>query len=627
MPILISNLTGDRLAYPPKMIASSTGPRKRPGGSRPAPSHSSSSSSSSHSISGARSAVPYSEYGGVYEPSTSQDGPNVSFAYADHSEIAQPIASSFQNLSLGTPQQPGSRSTTPKPKLLLKTGGGAVGSIGAPDPDVYDPADVPSLPPLPSMRSLGVTLNLQIAQPTRSAPMAPPATDGPRPTLRPPPVGGNSRKLGLMLNIPAGAAPIGAIGADEPDALDLIGPVEDLASTTSPPKANGTQPITPLNPGGDDGDVTVRPALPQGHSQAKSIDKIKAVISPGPSSGSSTSSVTAEDDWAEAEEFLVDVSRLGEGAGGEVYKVEDTRTGAKLARKIIQARTTPPKQLVRELKYLKDTVHPNIVRFYGAYISPSSSEVKVLMEFCEGGSLESIGDKIKAGKGRVSEPVAAKIGEGIFNGLNYLHSKRIIHRDIKPSNVLVSKNGTIKLCDFGVSGELVNSFANTWTGTSMYMAPERIKGGQYTIRSDVWSSGLTLMTLAQNRFPYPEDLNGIIELINYITKEAIPQLTDEDADQDGYAEVRWSQEMKDFISICMTRDEEKRPKPSEMLMHPWLLESSQRKVNMSQWIREVWDWEKRGRPTGNNNPPAQSGARSSSAVRAQQQNPSIMRAY
>jgi serine/threonine protein kinase len=58
----------------------------------------------------------------------------------------------------------------------------------------------------------------------------------------------------------------------------------------------------------------------------------------------------------------------------------------------------------------------------------------------------------------------------IFNGLNYLHSKHIIHRDIKPSNVLVSKSGTIKLCDFGVSGELVNSFANTWTGTSMYMA-------------------------------------------------------------------------------------------------------------------------------------------------------------
>jgi len=65
----------------------------------------------------------------------------------------------------------------------------------------------------------------------------------------------------------------------------------------------------------------------------------------------------------------------------------------------------------------------------------------------------------------------------------------------------------------------------------------------------VWSTGLTLLTLAQNRFPYPDDLVGIIELINYITKEDIPQLIDEDADQDGYAEVRWSDDMKEFISL------------------------------------------------------------------------------
>jgi mitogen-activated protein kinase kinase len=61
------------------------------------------------------------------------------------------------------------------------------------------------------------------------------------------------------------------------------------------------------------------------------------------------------------------------------------------------------------------------------------------------------------------------------------------------------------------------------------------------------------MTLAQNRFPYPDDLIGIIELINYITKEEIPQLQDEDADQDGYAEVRWSDNMKQFISIWSVR--------------------------------------------------------------------------
>ena len=92
------------------------------------------------------------------------------------------------------------------------------------------------------------------------------------------------------------------------------------------------------------------------------------------------------------------------------------------------------------------------------------------MEFCEAGSLDTLVRKITRRGGRTSEKVLGKIAEAVLGGLDYLHERKIIHRDIKPSNILVTKAGQVKLCDFGVSGELVDSFAGTFTGTSFYMA-------------------------------------------------------------------------------------------------------------------------------------------------------------
>jgi mitogen-activated protein kinase kinase len=110
------------------------------------------------------------------------------------------------------------------------------------------------------------------------------------------------------------------------------------------------------------------------------------------------------------------------------------------------------------------------------------------MEVCQGKSLEAVGKRIKERGARVGEKVAGRLAEGvrlsvrfissviltfclqILQGLAYLYSKKLIHRDIKPSNVLLSREGVVKLCDFGVSGELIASVAGTFTGTSLYMA-------------------------------------------------------------------------------------------------------------------------------------------------------------
>ena len=97
-------------------------------------------------------------------------------------------------------------------------------------------------------------------------------------------------------------------------------------------------------------------------------------------------------------------------------------------------------------------------------------------------------------------------------------------QDVKPSNILINGNGEIKIADFGVSGELLNSLANTFVGTSAYMSPERIQGLKYSVQCDVWSLGLTVVELVTGSFPFPSDERqfSVFELLEFIVKESIP---------------------------------------------------------------------------------------------------------
>lgn len=150
---------------------------------------------------------------------------------------------------------------------------------------------------------------------------------------------------------------------------------------------------------------------------------------------------------------------------------------------------------------MHDCASPWIVGFYGAFLS--DPHICICMEYMDRGSLDGIYKR----HGAISISIVGKIAEAVLEGLTYLYDvHRIIHRDIKPSNILVNSKGQIKICDFGVSGELINSIANTFVGTSTYMSPERIQGGNYSVKSDVWSLGITLTELALGRFPFSDEV-------------------------------------------------------------------------------------------------------------------------
>lgn len=116
------------------------------------------------------------------------------------------------------------------------------------------------------------------------------------------------------------------------------------------------------------------------------------------------------DNWSD--EVIEELQRLGEGAGGAVHKVKDKRSGKIIARKTITTRQAP-RQLLREVHIMTTTQHINIIRFYGAYISPSTSEVKILMEYCEGGSLEAVGKRLRDHGAIVGEKIAGRLAEGV----------------------------------------------------------------------------------------------------------------------------------------------------------------------------------------------------------------------
>jgi mitogen-activated protein kinase kinase len=168
------------------------------------------------------------------------------------------------------------------------------------------------------------------------------------------------------------------------------------------------------------------------------------------------------------------------------------------------------------------------------------------MEYCEGGSLDAVYKRIAHLSGRIGEKPLRKIAENVLLGLSYLSHSRIIHRDIKPSNILFSRDGSIKLCDFGVSGETgPEDEAYTPIGTSYYMAPERITGQKYTITSDVWSLGITLLEVAYSHFPFPKDGTetrlALFDFLAYIVGDEIG-LKDEPK-----LNINWSDDFKSFI--------------------------------------------------------------------------------
>ncbi|KAI9032590.1 kinase-like domain-containing protein [Phycomyces nitens] len=244
----------------------------------------------------------------------------------------------------------------------------------------------------------------------------------------------------------------------------------------------------------------------------------------------------------------------------------------------IDQRLMVRRQIMREMHFLHDCNSEHIVSFYGAFMN--GGDISMCMEYMDVGSL----DKIYKESGPIPMDVLKKIAFAIVDGLIYLYdSHRIIHRGksidyLKPCNVLVNSAGQIKICDFGVSGKLIDSVANTFVGTSSYMSPERILGSPYSVKSDVWSIGITLMELALGRFPFaPENKPlAIFELLQHIVNEPEPTLP---------KQGNYPKDLHDILGLCLVKDVDKRATPADLMKTPYLLSALSVKVDLEHWAK------------------------------------------
>ncbi|EKJ68115.1 hypothetical protein NXS19_005461 [Fusarium pseudograminearum] len=258
-----------------------------------------------------------------------------------------------------------------------------------------------------------------------------------------------------------------------------------------------------------------------------------------------------------AEDSADGQSNSGDGTTGTVMAMKEMRL------ELDDAKFTT---ILKELVILHECISPYIIDFYGAFFQEGA--VYMCIEYMDGGSI----DKLYAGG--IPENVLRKITYSTVMGLKSLKEEHsIIHRDVKPTNILVNTRGQVKICDFGVSGNLVASIARTNIGCQSYMAPERISGGgyaqagnsdgSYSVQSDVWSLGLTVIECAKGAYPYPPEVSStIFSQLSAIVEGEPPAMPEE-----GYSDTA-----TDFVRSCLHKIPKQRPTYAMLLKHPWLID-------------------------------------------------------
>jgi len=198
--------------------------------------------------------------------------------------------------------------------------------------------------------------------------------------------------------------------------------------------------------------------------------------------------------------------KLGVGGMGVVYLATYQKTGEKMAVKVLSPELITDKRLLRrflrEMAILKKLRHRNIVRYFGG--GHDGTQHFYAMELMDGGSMEQLLKK----KGKLPWEQVVEVAKQIAKALEHAHNHGIIHRDLKPANLFLSKDGRLKLGDFGIARDTqatALTAAGRTVGTYAYMAPEQISGKPPVSRkTDLYALGCLMYEALTGQTPFTE---------------------------------------------------------------------------------------------------------------------------
>jgi NIMA (never in mitosis gene a)-related kinase 1/4/5 len=224
------------------------------------------------------------------------------------------------------------------------------------------------------------------------------------------------------------------------------------------------------------------------------------------------------------------LGKLGRGSFAIVYKVEvDNKIFAlkQIELNVAQQSGVNMKYIENEVELLSSLNCDYIVKYYASYkeseinLDENSKDLargkfNIFMEYCDSGDLSDLIDTYKKTNKPIEDDKLVNIFTQITQGLDYLHSKKILHRDLKTMNVLLCSDGRVKLSDLGVAKFTGNSLANTIVGTPYYLSPEMCEEKPYNEKTDIWSLGCILYELLTLKKPF--DSTSHLGLIMKIAK-------------------------------------------------------------------------------------------------------------